>query len=253
MRILAVILNTFREAIRHKVLFLLIGFAFLVIISAKLIQPLALGEHPKIARDMGLSALTLFGLLIAIFIGTRLVYEEIEKRTLYLILPKPVKRWEFLLGKYLGLLLVITMSLVLISLLFFAYLAVEEKALDFGLLVALPFIWMELSLITAIALFFSTFTTPIASGVFTFLLFFAGHLSRDIMVFGELAKAPWVKGVAIALYHILPNLSNFNVKGDIVNGVSLSLNQMVFAFAYGALYIALLLFLSILVFEKKDL
>jgi len=122
MRILAVTLNTFREAIRHKVLYLLIGFALLVNASAKMIEPLALGEHSKITRDLGLSALTLFGLLIAIFVGTRLVYEEIEKKTLYIILPKPVRRWEFLLGKYLGLILVITTSLILISIIFFSYL-----------------------------------------------------------------------------------------------------------------------------------
>ena len=253
MRIRAVMINTFREAIRHKVLFLLVAFAFLTIACAKLIQPLALGEHPKITRDLGLSAITLFGLLIAIFVGTRLVYEEMEKRTLYLILPKPVKRWEFLLGKYLGLLLVITISILLIFLTFYAYLFLEEKRLDLNLLIALPFIWMELSLVTAIALLFSTFTTPIASGIFTFLLFFAGHLSRDIKVIGEMTKAPLVKGIAQALYYILPNLSNFNVKGEVVHQVPIPISQMVYAMAYGLLYISLLLLLSILIFEKKDL
>jgi len=253
MNLKPIIINTFIESVRDRILLILLVLGFLLMASAKIIQPLTLGEESKIIKDLGLSAINLVSVLIAVFVGGRLIYKEIEKRTIYIVLAKPIKRYEFILGKFFGLLLVLFVSVLILTIGFFIVLLLTKIQADFMLLLPLLLLLFELAIITALALFFSTFVTPIGATIFTFLLYFVGHLTRDLKAFAALAKNPIITFLANLFYYLLPNLANFNIKGMVVHNVLLPAEVIIFTLIYGILYSAGLLFLSVLVFQRKDL
>ncbi len=247
-----IIFNTFLESIRDKILIILIILGFLLMASAKIIQPLALGEETKIIKDLGLSSINLITVLIAIFVGGRLIYKETEKRTIYLILAKPVRRWEFILGKFFGLLLVLFVSLLILSIGFFLVLLFMNIKTEPTILLPLLFLNFELAIITALAIFFSTLVTPIGAAIFTFILYFIGHFTRDLKALAAMVKNPLIQLLANFFYYFLPNLSNFNIKAFAVHNVPISSEVIIFTLIYGLIYTAGLLFFSTLIFSRKD-
>ncbi len=251
-RLAGIAVNTFREAVRDKVLVTLLVFALLVMGSAKVIQPLAMGEEAKVIKDLGLSAITLFGVLIAVLVGGRLVYKEVDKRTIYIVLAKPVRRWEFIVGKYLGLMAVLLASMAVMTAGFYIIMLLTGIRLSATLLLAVLMTAFELSVLTAVAIFFSTFVTPIASAVFTFAVYFVGHLTQDLRLLAAMSPSPLVKVVTQVLYYILPNLANFNVRGEVVHDVVLSPQTLAISVLYGLVYTATMLLIAVLVFNRKD-
>jgi ABC-type transport system involved in multi-copper enzyme maturation permease subunit len=251
-RIGAVAANTFRESIRDKVLVTLLVFAVLVMGSARVIQPLALGEEGKVVKDFGLSAITLFCVLIAILVGGRIVYKEVEKRTIYIMLSKPVRRWEFILGKYLGLMAVLAVSLVVMTVVFYLILLLTRVGAPAYLLWAVLMTLCQLAVLTAVAVLFSTFATPITGAVFTFAVYFVGNLTRDLRLLAAMSPSPVVKVVSQVLYYILPNFSNFNIRGDVVAGALLDPGALLLAGLYAVVYTATLLLISVAIFSRKE-
>ncbi len=251
-RIGAVAANTFRESIRDKVLATLLVFAALVMGSARVIQPLALGEESKIIKDLGLSAITLFCVLIAVLVGGRIVHKEVEKRTIYVVLSKPVRRWEFVFGKYFGLVAVLLVSLVVMTLLFYLILLVLRVDAPAYLLWSVLMTLFELVVLTAVAVLFSTFATPITGAVFTFAVYFVGHLTRDLRLLAAMSPSPVVKLVSQFLYYVLPNFANFNVRGEVVSNVLLDPGTMVLTALYALVYAATLLMISVAIFNRKE-
>jgi ABC-type transport system involved in multi-copper enzyme maturation permease subunit len=251
-RISAVARNTFREAIRDKVLLTLLVFGVLVMGSAKVIQPLALGEESKVVKDLGLASITLFCVLIAVLVGGRLVYKEVEKRTIYIVLAKPVQRWEFVLGKYAGLMAVLLASLAIMTVGFYLILFATGIDAPAYMLWSLLMTYFELLVVTAVAVLFSTFVTPIASAVFTFATYAVGHLTRDLRLLAAMSPSPIVKGVSQFLYYVLPNLSNFNIRGEVVHNALLNPEALGLSALYAVVYAATLLLISVLIFSRKD-
>lgn len=251
-RLYGIALNTFREAVRDKVLVTLLVFALLVMGSAKVIQPLAMGEEAKVVKDLGLSAVALFGVLISVLVGGRLVYKEVDKRTIYIVLAKPVRRWEFILGKYLGLMAVLVASMAVMTVGFYVMLLATGVKPSAYLLLAVLMTAVELAVLTGVAIFFSTFVTPIASAVFTFAVYFVGHLTRDLRLLAAMSPSPLVKVVSQVLYYVLPNLANFNIRGEVVHDVLLSPAVLGTSVAYGLVYAAVMLLIAVLVFNRKD-
>lgn len=251
-RVLSISVNTFKEAMRDKVLLTLLVFAILAMGSAKVIQPLALGEEAKVVKDIGLGAITLFCVLIAVLVGGKLVYKEVEKRTIYIMLAKPLRRWEFILGKYVGLMGVLFASMVIMTVGFYLTLFLTGVPASGYLLWALLMTYLELAIVTGIAILFSTFVTPIASAVFTFAIYFVGHLTRDLRLLSAMSPSPVVKVVSQVFYYVLPNLSNFNVRGEVVHDVLLSHRAIAFSAGYAVLYAATVLFLAVVIFNRKD-
>jgi ABC-type transport system involved in multi-copper enzyme maturation permease subunit len=251
-RISGIALNTFRESIRDKVLITLIIFAVLVMAGSRVIQPLALGEEGKIIKDLGLSAITLFCVLIAILVGGRIVYREVEKRTIYIMLAKPVRRWEFILGKYLGLMMVLVVSLVVMTAAFYAILVILGEGAPLYLLLAVLMTFFELAIITAVAVLFSTFSTPITGAVFTFAVYFVGHLSKDLKLLAAISPSPIVKVASYVFYYALPNLGNFNVRPEVVYGAPLDPSALILSGLYALVYTATLLLVSAAVFNRKE-
>jgi ABC-type transport system involved in multi-copper enzyme maturation permease subunit len=261
MRILAIAGNTFRENIRDKILYNLILFALLMIVSSFILGQLTLGFENKVMIDLGLSSISIFGTLIAIFIGIGLVYKELERRTVYSLLAKPVARWEFLLGKYLGLLFTLLVNVVIMTAglwLILAYRGGTSMQSYLRLLPAVFLIFLSLALTTAVALFFSTFSTPALSALFTLFLWIIGHFNADLVQFGKLSKSAVAEAVSRGLYYILPNISNF-CSIDSRNIIqSASYNEPIRAAAvgwaslYALLYCSVVLAVAAAVFSRRD-
>ena len=183
-RILVLAQNTFREAVRDRLLYNLLLFATLMIASSIVLAKLHIGYDERIYRDVGLGAISFFGVLIAVFVGINLVYREISLKTVYSMLAKPVRRWEFLVGKYLGLMVLLVVEIGVMSALFFGVLWYKGSDILPGMFWAIEMILLELALITAVAIFFSSFTTPYLAGMFTVALWIIGHLLADVRAFG---------------------------------------------------------------------
>jgi Cu-processing system permease protein len=251
-----VALNTFRESVRDRVLYNLIFFALLMIVAAVVVGKISIGIEHEVIINLGLTAISLFGLVMAIFIGVGLVHKEIEKKTLYSLLAKPVRRWEFLAGKYLGLLLTLVINTALMSAgVFAALLYVNHKfvASDAHILTATYFILLEFALATVIALFFSCFSTPMLSTVFTLGFFVAGTFASDIRGVGDLTGSVAVKAITSAIYYVLPNFANLNVIAAVAHGDAIPNSLIVLNTVYAAIYIAAVLLAASAIFSSRNL
>jgi ABC-type transport system involved in multi-copper enzyme maturation permease subunit len=252
-----VAVNTYREAVRDRVLYNLIFFALLMIAAAILVGEISIGIERLVIINLGLSAISIFGLIMAIFIGVGLVYKEMEKRTLYTLLARPVRRWEFLVGKYAGLLLTLVVNTSFMTLgLFAALLYVAGGHFDrsvVSILVAVYFILLELALVTALALFFSCFSSPILSTLFTLGIYITGVFAQDIRDFGEVTGKTGLGAVTRVLYYLLPNFHNFNSIAAASHGDPIPLPLIAQNTLYALLYIAVILLASATVFSRRNL
>lgn len=261
MNILTVARNTYRENIRDRVLYNLILFALVMMVSSIALGQLTLGYERKVIVDLGLTAISVFGTLIAIFIGIGLVHKEIERRTVYTLLSKPIHRWEFILGKYLGLLftLLVNVSLMMLGLwLSMLYQGGIDAAGYLRIVPAVFLIYISLALTTALALVFSTFSTPALSALFTLFLWIAGHFNYDLLGFARTAEAEVMRLVFHALYYVVPNISNFTAIGsrNVIQTAAyfqpMDPAGVVWVAAYGLLYSAALVSVAIVIFARRD-
>jgi ABC-type transport system involved in multi-copper enzyme maturation permease subunit len=261
----AIAINVFRESVRDKVLYNLVLFAVLMTGASYLIGQLTAGQDVKIIKDLGLSATAMFGLFIAVFIGIGLVSKEVERRSVYSLLAKPIHRYHLVIGKYCGLVLTLAVNVIVMAASIYAVLAYmawgtpasvaaawDAPALDPALLKAVAMILVELMLVTAVALFFSTFSSPILSAAFTFGVYIVGHFSGDLRNFQQVVDSPFAARFARSLYWVLPNLAQFDVKSDVVHGVHVPAGYLAVAAGYAALYIAALLAIAVVVFSRRD-
>jgi ABC-type transport system involved in multi-copper enzyme maturation permease subunit len=249
--IVAIALNTFREAVRDRVLYLLLVFALILIGVSRLLSLLTVGDEAKIIKDVGLSAISLFGVLTAVFVGVSLVFKEIERRTVYTLLANPVGRWQFLAGKFVGLLAVLAMNLALMSLALIGLLLFRGES-PWVLMPAILLVFVELAVVTAFALLFSSLTNPILAAVWTFAVYVTGHLSWSLQLLKD--KMPegagrWLCDVA---YWVLPNLDRLDIKAEAVHGLPLPAGYVPYAVAYGIAYAAVVLLLACAAFVRKD-
>ena len=252
MRILSIALNTFRENLREKLLYNLLIFALLMIGSSIILTRLTLGEFHRLILDIGLGSINIFGVLISIFVGIGLVSKEIDKKTIYTIVSKPVPRYEFLVGKFLGLsttLFVNTCVMVGGLLAVLGFMVVPIEGILFK---ALSLIYMECLVVTAVALFFSTFTSATLSAIFTIAIYVIGHLTADLKLFGQRFMGELGQGVLDTLYYVLPNLERFNLKGHVIHHVHFAATDMALTLTYGLAYVGLLLILGSMIFQQRD-
>ncbi|MCP3979082.1 MAG: ABC transporter permease subunit [bacterium] len=249
--IVAIALNTFREAIRDKILYLLLVFALILIGTARLLSMLTVGDEQKIIKDVGLSAISLFGVMTAVFVGVSLVFKEIERRTVYTLLANPVRRWQFVGGKFLGLMCVLAMNVGLMSLALFAIVAIRGES-PLPLLPAIFLLLVELAVITAFALLFSTVTNPTLAAVWTFAAYVMGHLSWSMQLLKQRVPEGIARVVCDVVYWLLPNLERLNLKGEVVHGIERPDGWVPLAAAYGLGYALVVLVLACVAFERRD-
>jgi len=255
MRVATIAVHTFKESVRQKVLYNLVAFALLLIGAAVLFGSISVGVEQIILVTLGLSSISVFGLLMAIFIGIDLVSKEIERRTIYNVLSKPVTRAEFILGKYLGLLLTLFVNTAIMTVGFYAALFYQKRTLGHGDLVflgAVYFILLQLAMVVGIAVVFSCISTPVLSAVYTFCLFVIGNFSSDLRAFGQGSEAPVLGMLADALYYALPNFADFNVITRVAHTQSIPAYLWLGNSFYALLYLAILLGLAILIFEERE-
>jgi Cu-processing system permease protein len=255
----------FRESVRDRVLYNVVGFAVLLIGAALLLGQLTAGQELKIVKDLGLAAMSLSGLFISVFIGIGLVSKEVDRRTVHALLAKPVRRSELVLGKYAGLLLTLAVNIAMMAAAHYTVLALmaamtdpmaargwEAPALDPAMLKAVTLTYVELAVVTAIALFFSSFSTPLLSAALTIGLFVVGRFSADLRNFNQVVESPAAAWLAGALYWVLPNLAPFDVRSQVVHAVPVPLGYLALTTAYGVVYIAVLLTAAALIFSRRD-
>jgi ABC-type transport system involved in multi-copper enzyme maturation permease subunit len=254
-RVASIARNTFREAVRDRVLYNLVLFVLLLTCGAIFLGELSAAQESKIIVDMGLSAMLLFGIFIAIFVGVGLVYKEIERRTIYAIFAKPVGRGEFLAGKYLGLCLTLAVNVAVMGAgVSLALLYVERgwTPLAFNIWPAVALIYVELMIVVAVALLFSSFSTPALSALLTFLVFVIGHFSADLKNLSATVGTGAARFVFAALYYLLPNLSNYAYITAASHGETPNAANFFAAVLYGAVYIAVLLAAATLIFNRRN-
>lgn len=255
-KILAIAENTFKEAIRDKILYSLILFALLMIGSSLLLGMISINIETKVTIDVGLSAMSVIGAVIAVFIGINLVHKEIDKRTLYSILSKPVHRSEFVLGKFLGLVFTLLVNLLIMTaglVLVLTYVNRGWSAVHVSLFGAVFLIFLQLLLITGIALVFSSFSTPALSAMFTLALYFIGQFNADIRHFGVAAQNGALEFITALLYYVLPNFGNFNVIAGVSHGKPVAVSLVMYAVGYSVVYVSILLAASAAIFNQRNL
>ena len=253
---LVIALNTFREAVRDRVLYNLVAFAVILIASSLLVGQISIGIEKIILINLGLSSISIFGLLIAIFLGIGLVYKEVDKRSLYALLSKPIRRRQFIVGKFLGLNLTLLVNTAFMTLGFWAalyYLTRHFEHPDRYIWASIYFILLQLFLVTGLCLFFSCFSTPILSAIFTFLLYVIGNFAADIRSFGTLTKSASLKTMSSVLYYLLPNFSDFNIITSVSHGRPVPASLILLNTLYALCYAGVLLTASVMVFSRKDL
>ena len=254
-RIRAIALNTFRESIRDRVLYNLILFVLILIGASVFVSDLSVNVESEFTAALGLSAMLVFGAFIAIFIGVGLVYKEIDKRTIYNLLSKPVHRHEFIAGKYFGLcvtLLVNSGVMLLATELAILYVNGRFVPLQLAVFAAAYLVYLELALLIAVALMFSSFSTPLLSALFSFAVYIIGNFSRDLLEMAAISDSVLGKAMLKVVYYLVPHLSNFSFITEASHGRIVPSSVALSATVYATIYIGILLSAAMLIFQKRN-
>ncbi|MFL6215100.1 MAG: ABC transporter permease [Blastocatellia bacterium] len=254
-RVGVIAVNTFRESVRDRVLYNLALFVLILVGGSIFISELSVSQEAKFIATLGLSSMLIFGALIAIFIGVGLVYKEIDRRTIYNLLSKPVHRHEFIIGKYFGLCLTLLVnSLVMLLAIELALLYVNRgfTPVQWPVLAAGLLIYLELTVLVAIALLFSSFSTPMLAALFTFALYVIGHFSADLKLTASLSQSFVVRALLSAAYYLLPNLRIFNFITAASHGDLVDVARAIWALAYAVIYVGILLSATVLIFQRRN-
>ena len=257
-RIWAIARNTFREAVRNKILYSLLFFAVLIILSASALGQLSLHEEIRTTRDVGLFGIDLFGVVIAIFVGVNLLYKELDLKTVYTILPKPLRRWEFVLGKWLGMLLTLAVQVAVMGAVLGVTLALQGARFDLPMVKAVWLLYVNVVVVTSVAVLFSSFSSPFLSGFFSLGFFAVGRSVPDIRALAA-RSGPALKGVLNAGATVVPNLHLFYPSGAIIGAEHVSVHgefvdagYLAWTTAYGIGYSLVVLILAMLIFRNRD-
>jgi ABC-type transport system involved in multi-copper enzyme maturation permease subunit len=251
-RVDAIARNTVREAIRNRILYVLLFFGVLLIGTGILVSSLSYVETERILQSVGLSSLRLFGAMIAIFVGVGLIHKEVERRTIYTILAKPVSRTEFLLGKYLGLVATLWLQVAIMALAFVAVSLLAGAPLHSGHAAAIGMAAVELAILVGVATLFSSFTTPILASLFSAGIYAIGHVSRDLLELGAQSEGAGVARVTWLLHKIAPDLESFNLTVQAIHQLPIEASQIWLPIGYALCYVVALLGLASLIFERRD-
>lgn len=253
MKILAIARNTAREALRNKVLYSILAFAVVVVAVAGLFGSVSIGDPTKFVKDFSLAAISLFGVVIAVALGVNMLAKELGRRTIFNILSKPVARWHFVAGKFLGLAGTVTLVVVAMSAALIGILGAFEGRLDPRLLVATAGIVLELTIVVAVALFFSSIVvTPTLAGIFTIAAFVAGRCTGYLAYFRGDEWTPVVRSVSSVLYWVLPHLHRLDLADEVAYGQAVPLVYLGVATVYAIAYSMVLLVVTAVIFERRD-
>jgi ABC-type transport system involved in multi-copper enzyme maturation permease subunit len=251
-RILAVAVNTFREAVRDRIFTSILFFAGAFILLSLALQEVTIGDQAKVVRSVGQGSIDVFGAIVAMFLGVSIVWKELDKRTIYTILSKPLPRWQFILGKYFGLLVTVGVELLILGVVYVALLTTQQGFPPAVFFVSMGTLFLELMLLTAWATLFSASSSPTTATAFTLSVFVIGHLADDIWLYGSQAESEVAQAVARGLYWVLPNFELFSIRSEAVHELPIPWDQVAGSAAYGLAYSAAVLCMAVFVFQRKD-
>ncbi len=249
----AIAVNTFREAVRDRILYLFVGFALVMVFSTKLFGMLTVGDESKIVKDIGLAAMQFFSMLIAVMMSMLLISREVDSRTVFNIISKPVARWQFILGKYLGLVAVVATNLVFITAVLLLMVAVYTRELDLMLVFAAAMTMLEMVVLAAFATLFAVVTRPILGSLMTLAVFVVGQTSEDLWLLTRQLPGELTRAVIAAIYYLLPNLQRFNFRSEVVHDLPIDPAAVALAVIYALAFATVALILASLRFRSKDL
>jgi len=251
-RVWAISKNIFCEGIRQRVLMLAVVFAIALVFLSVFLGPFSLGEISKIIRDFGLAVSSLLAIFIIITIGAAILYRDIERRTIYTIITRPIKTNEIILGKFIGLSLLVIVLVIMTAIIQQLVIFLFEIKFDPYILIAPLISIFEIMIMVGILLLFSSFSSSVFSSIMTIIFYIVGHMSPDLKLFADTVKAPGLKLLTKFFYYILPNLENFNLRTEVVYHLSLPRDQILFTISYGFAYTILLICLSVIIFEYRE-
>lgn len=244
-------LNVYREARHNRVLHIGLGFALVLIAFSLFMGEVSLYQNEKVVKDVGLMCISLLGVFVAVYMGVNSLYKDLELRTIYSIVSKPISRWEILVGKYLGMALVLASVVVMMSLYLYLVTAFIESKIDFALIPAIALIYVELLIVAAFAVLFSSFSTPFLSGFFAFGIFLVGRVSGELAHFGERSKNIVFRFFANTIQSVF-DLQSFNLRTQAVHKLPLYREDFWLPVGYAVFLIGIILFFSILFFRRRD-
>lgn len=253
MKFIPVALNTFRETIRDRILRVIVSISIFVIIISKIIGELSIDQDLKILVDFSLASIDMFGVVLCIFLGASLIHREIEKKTLYTVLSCPVHRWEFILGKFLGISATLFVTTGIMGLFFCTYYVFMGGELTVHIVGAIFLIFLGLVVLNSIAIFFSILSSPSVSIIVTAIIFFVGRSSYHLKYISQFYRTALIEYIALGTYYILPNFNNFDIKKEATHAMMVSIDTYIYALVYGSLYSLLMIYLSSLVINKRNL
>lgn len=254
-RIYVMATNVFREVIRDRILYIIGFYALLMVVVMQLLPQIAATTEDKIFLDFGLAAMSILGLIVAVFVGTGLVSKEIEKRTVLVLIAKPISRAEFIVAKHLGLSAVLGLLVAAMTIIYLALLQFQGITYPLGsILIAALYLFLQLSLISAVALALGVFTSSVLATLLTFAVYLMGNFSQDLVNLGRISKNPGFERLTQGLYLILPDLSRLDLKNQAVYGAALLPDPLTLLAnaGYGVFYTVLLLAIAILVFLRRE-
>lgn len=251
-KIYAIGLNSFRESIRDKILYVLVVFGLALIVSSLLAGSISLGQDKKIIIDFGLSSIAMFGLLISVFSGANLVHKEIDKKTIYFLFSKPISPAELVLGKFFGLASTLFLIYILFTIIFFGLIRWKIGEINWLILEAIGLNYFENLIIISLVLIFSGFTAPLSSAVYTILIYLIGHSTQLIQTLIKQATNNILKFAYEFAYYVFPNLEKFNVRNDVFYGNGIEPIQAIFVIGYGLVYIIIALILTTTILKKRE-
>ena len=251
--VIAIATNGFREVIRDRVLYIVGFFVLLLVLASRILPPIALSADEKIFLDLGIGAISLLGAIVAIFVGTGLINKEIEKKTVLILVPKPISSTEFIIGKHLGLSGVLIVLVATMTVIYFAIMSLF--GIDYplqSLAIAIGYILLELALLVAVSMTFGVFTSSILATLLSFGVYLMGHLSRDLLELGKITENPSIEKLTQTLFLILPDLERLNLKNEAVYNVLPNTGELISSLIYAILYIILLLTITITIFSRRQ-
>ena len=252
-RIWAIANNGFREVIRDRILYVIGFFSLLLAVALRILPQVSIGSDEKIFLDLGLASIGLLGAIVAIFVGTNLINKEIEKRTVLVLIAKPISRTELIVGKHLGLMSVLTVTIALMTAIFLILLSWSQIPYSLGnLLITQFYLLIELALLTAVALAFGTFTSSILATMFSFGIYLMGHISRDLLELGKIAQNETIESITRVAYLILPDLERLNLKNQAVYDLLPSGPDLLANAIYGIVYTVVILAIAIMIFSRRE-
>ena len=258
-RVFAIALNTFRWSIRHRFVVAAVVVATAVMMFALVLGEMSLHQEQRVAVDVGLGGVSFFGWIAAIVLGVLLLYTEIQRRTIHTMLSKPIERHELLLGRYAGMAASLTLLLLICTVSMIILFRLRDVPFTGTTVKALVLIWVEVLVVAAIAALFSSFSSPVLSGVFTLGIFIVGRLTPDLRAAVDQAESPVIRAVCRFALHLAPDLHLFQISGGTVDGVPVSVHASFVDWSYvlaaaghGALYVALSLALAVVIFARRD-